>query len=68
MKRLLILEREDLPRDFRELDILNISPRNFSYGPYNMIKESDMVLFKDDDGSMKVIKSRYPMENQNEIF
>lgn len=47
MKRLLILERGDLPRDFKELDIHNISPRNFSYGPYNMIKESDMVLFNE---------------------
>lgn len=68
MKRLLILEREDVQRGLKNLPITDIDNRVFNFESYQAIKTYDMVLFRDLDGSIKIIKSRYPIVNENEIF
>lgn len=68
MKRLLILERDDMSRNNMEKDISDVLWVDFRSETHENIRKYDMVIFQDLDGSMKVIKSRYPMRNQNEIF
>lgn len=68
MKRLLILERDDLTRNSMKKDIRDVLWVDFRYEVHENIRKFDMVIFQDDDGSMRVIKSRYPMRDENEIF
>ena len=68
MKRLLIIDREDLSYSSRHKDIKDIQFFDFRHEHMEEIRRFDIVLFQDLNGSMKVIKSRYVIENQNEIF
>lgn len=68
MKRLLILEREDIQGGLLRIPINDVDQSVFKFESYQAIKANDLVLFHDLDGRMKVIKSRYPIRNENEIF
>lgn len=56
-----------MSRNNQDKDISNVLWVDFRSELYENIRKFDIVMFEDDDGSMKVIKSRYPI-NENKIF
>lgn len=68
MKRLLIVEKDDLQVAYQNLPVSEINLEHFNSISYSNTLEYDIVLFMGIDRSMKIIKSRYSLIKENEIF
>lgn len=61
MKRLLIVERDDLIRGGDNLSLDNIRLHHLRHEQHDIAIKFDMVMFMDLDGELTVLKSRYPI-------
>ena len=59
MTRVLVLNRNDVNRLARAKDINNLTYTDFLSVPGLAMREHDMVIFMDTDGSSRILKNRY---------